>query len=81
MGARTLVRALSPTVSIEERWGNTHGEAIIRGSGLIFVRDISNSGKHYCRVLEVENGKITKTIEENPGDRYCPLCEKYWGEQ
>lgn len=80
MGARTLVRALSPTVKVEERWGNTHGEARVRGSGLILLKNISNSGIHRCQVLEIQDGFIVKVVEENTGSRFCSICEKYGDE-
>lgn len=44
-------------------------------SGEIAIKDISNTGKHRCKLLRFADGKIVKTTE--PEDDYwtiCPIC-------
>ncbi|RLI84075.1 hypothetical protein DRP07_02215 [Archaeoglobales archaeon] len=78
-GAYTSVRRVEGDVEIIEtnfsRTGN-HWDIIVEGTGIIDIIDISNTGKHYCRRVKIENGKETETLLK-PERGYwdiCPIC-------
>lgn len=46
--------------------------------GTIGMKDISNTGKHWCRLFHVQDGKIVGVIDP-PEDYWhikCPVCEE-----
>ena len=43
--------------------------------GRIYLVDISNSGKHDCRVLEVQGDGSLITVAQ-PEQEWCPVCDR-----
>ena len=79
-GAYTSARGISGDVKVTERnfsrTGN-HWDIFIEGSGEVEIIDISNTGKHSCCIVRVENGEEKETILR-PRSSYwdiCPICE------
>jgi hypothetical protein len=82
MGAVTLPIPIDPTVKVETRWGRTHGEARVVGSGRFLLVDISNRGNHRCRLLNLKPDGTVEVLQESSGGKFCELCELYdrgWG--
>jgi len=77
MGARTYALAIDPTIKIEERWGRTHGEARISGSGRYLLVDISNKGNHRCCLIKREEDGTEFVLDRADGGKFCHLCDRY----
>ena len=81
MGAYTKVFPFEGDVDVKEfnfsKTGN-HWNILVEGTGVIDVVDISNSGKHRCKRVRLENDKVVETIlapEWTWWDEKCPICE------
>jgi len=77
MGALTRAVPVDPTIHVEERWGRTHGEAMISGVGRYLLIDISNLGNHRCQLIDRDADGGETILEEAGGKRFCPLCDVY----
>lgn len=77
MGAVTLPHAIDPTISVELRWGRTHGIAIVTGYGRYLLVDISNNGIHRCKLLWRHKDGKEEVVEAVEPGRFCKLCERF----
>ncbi len=60
MGARTFARPMTDGISIRQfGWSGTgnHWREEITGTGMMVIIDVSNSGRHYCRLVETADGR------------------------
>jgi len=77
MGAVTRPYPIDGTVEVQERWGRTHGEARISGTGKYLLVDISNLGNHSCQLVLLKENGTQEAIEKVDKARFCRLCERY----
>jgi len=77
MGAVKKAIPVSPTIKVEEKWGHTHGEAKITGTGQFLLVDISNWGIHRCKIIQLNGDGSMQIIDQAAMTRFCPLCQKY----
>jgi len=86
MGAETYLevakvsRGVIKVERLNESKSGRHWEEVLLVSddaeGIVYHVDITNSGKHYCRVLGVKDGAVA-VLAEAKGGR-CPIHHDRW---
>jgi len=81
MGAETkleiavVLKGKMQVMAYNHSKSHRHWEEVLLASpdaeGIVYHVNISNSGKHYCKILKVENGEV-KVVDEAKGG-WCPI--------
>lgn len=73
-GARTTVNGVR---FAESKTGRHWREYVEADEGdRLWLMDISNSGKHHCRWMEVCGGQLVTVDESDPDSSHCPVCSE-----